>query len=476
MKNYFIKFMMILLVGVGFTACSDYLDVQPEDQFLEDQVYQTEAGINSVLNNIYLNLAKPSLYGGNLTMSTVELLAQRYNVPFETHTWYNIGHYLYDEANVKSSFDNIWTNAYTSILDINALIENLGKYNTLGESKENVVKGEAYGLRAMLHFDLLRLFGPIYSVSPENPSIPYYTKPTAQANPILPASEVMNKILKDLKTADSLLQDDPIIANGIAGDPSDPFYAHRNLRLNYYAVKALEARVNLYVGNTTEAYTAATAVINQASGVFPWTSPTDIVSAIDPDRVFSSEVIFGLQNLDLYNQYKALFSPNLRESSILAPNSSRLETAFENNQNDYRYNSTWIRPSDGSKNFRTFYKFADVINKNEAFRFLQPLIRISEMYYIAAETAPTKAEALTYLNTVRYNRGLTDLTTGANIEEELEKAYVKEFYGEGQLFFYYKRKNVTSIPDGSSSYSWDNISMGPEKYVIPLPDSETKFQ
>ena len=109
------------------------------------------------------------------------------------------------------------------------------------------------------------------------------------------------------------------------------------------------------------------------------------------------------------------------------------------------------------------------------FRFLQPLIRKTEMYYIAAETTTDPAQALGYLNTVRYNRGLVDLSQTSNIATEIRKEHEKEFYGEGQLFFYYKRKNIKELPDASTSASYYKIRMDSDTYVVPLPDSESQF-
>src|SRR5699024_719330 len=104
---------------------------------------------------------------------------------------------------------------------------------------------------------------------------------------------------------------------------------------------------------------------------------------------------------------------------------------YEGNESDYRYNPLWKLPPTNSKSYRTFYKYADVQDKNAKWRHVQPMIRISEMYYIAAETATDKNTALGYLNTVRFHRGLNDLPNSADIDEELKKAYAKEFYGEG---------------------------------------------
>lgn len=68
------------------------------------------------------------------------------------------------------------------------------------------------------------------------------------------------------------------------------------------------------------------------------------------------------------------------------------------------------------------------------------LIRLSEMYYILAECAETPEEASNFLNSVREVRGIDPVScTSQTVQSEIEKEYRKEFYGEGQVFFYYKR-------------------------------------
>ncbi|MBD0830546.1 RagB/SusD family nutrient uptake outer membrane protein [Aestuariibaculum sediminum] len=475
MKNILNKITCIVMIGALNVACSDYLDVTPEDKLLESQLYSTEAGIRNQLNGVYHKITSEPLYGGRLTLNIMEVLGQRYTIPRSDSYYTPFRTYDYADGDVRNVFEGIWSNAYIAILNLNDLITNIDKYDVLNENLSNQFKGEAYGLRAMIHFDLLRIFGPIYSENPDNIAIPYYTKAMAQNGEILSASEVMALVLSDLEMAETLLQNDPIIGST---PPSSDYDANiRQLRFNYYAVKALQARANLYAGNKEAANTAAKVVIDEAASTFPWTAPSDIISAGgSPDRIFSKEVIFGPQNVNLYNRHNALFSDQLRAINVLYYSEARLEQMFEANENDYRYNSTWIRPTSGEITFRTFYKFADVAENRMAFRFMQPLIRISEMYYIAAETEADQIMALEYLNTVRYNRGLIDLEADADLQDEIRKEYMREFYGEGQMFFYYKRLNVDRIPNANSNSSRSFITMTPENYVIPLPDSELKYQ
>jgi len=462
---------LTLLLG----ACKKFLNVQPEDKVIEAQVFSSKSGINTALNGLYINLAKSNLYGENLTLSTVEILAQRYNVP-STHSLYKIASYAYGDKPATTKFDAIWTDAYSTILNINSFLENLEKYTGVLDTKtEFLYKGEALAMRALLHLDLLRLYGPKYnSADSTKQSIPYYENSQSKINPLLPANQIMQKVLSDLQHAEELLKNDIIITAGInppaANAEVDFVNNSRNYRLNYYAVKGLLARAYLYRGDKVSALAAAKSVIQQADK-FKWTTTTNALSEkVNPDRVFSTEMIFGTMNTQLYNNYLALFDPAVTEGNILAPAPARLTAVFESNESDYRYNLNWQIPSTGIKSYRTFYKYADVVDKTKTFRFTIPLLKISEMYYIAAECEPVAADGINQLNVVRLNRGLANLSTTVNVNTELQKEYQKEFFGEGQLFYYYKRRNVTSVGNGTGS---GNITIVP---VVPLPLSESQYR
>jgi hypothetical protein len=122
----------------------------------------------------------------------------------------------------------------------------------------------------------------------------------------------------------------------------------------------------------------------------------------------------------------------------------------------------------------TFNKFADLTDQTKPWRFMQPLIRKSELYYILAETETNPVSGLGYLNTVRYNRGLPNVTNAALLAAEIQKEYQKEFWGEGQVFFYYKRTAQPTIPSGTSATSTVYMSgTFAANYVVPVPLSET---
>ena len=101
-----------------------------------------------------------------------------------------------------------------------------------------------------------------------------------------------------------------------------------------------------------------------------------------------------------------------------------------------------------------------------------PLIRLPEMYYILAECESDDDVSADYLNKVREARGI-DGTSYKNSASkkltEIEKEYRKEFYGEGQLFFFYKRHFYTT-------FLHCPVSLLVEKnYIFNLPENEQLF-
>lgn len=458
----------LLLLG----SCNKYLDVQPETSYTETQVYNNEAALQQAFNGLYLDLGSNQLYGSYLSSTMIELLAQRYKPVSDMQGTRNLGglvYYDYNAQPVQNLFDTIWRKAYATVLATNVFlskIDNSIAGRIISEPNGKLLKGEALAIRALLHFDMLRLFGPVYSSGSSNNAIPYYSMADGRMQPLLTASQVMDKVMADLTEAASLLANDPVIASGIVY--SNDFYsAARNQRLNYYAVRSLMARAYLWQGKTTEAHSTALSVINDGEKWFPWTSTDAVTNPTNPDRVFSSEIIFGAHNPFLTINYDRYFNPAQYDGAIMVPDPVRLTEVYEGLLQDYRVVQTWL--TGNGKAYQTFYKYAP-LPQRQRWEFVQPLIRKSELYLILAETEPDPAKALTYLNTERRNRGLANLVTISSMATELRKEYQKEFWGEGQLFFYYKRIKATGVPSASTPYPWATVD---PVYTVPLPLSET---
>ena len=242
------------------------MDVQPEDQVTDGQLFSTESGFRTALNGIYVELSNNALYGGELSVDAVEILAQRYDFSGNTTNAYRLGTYNYTIDYAKSKFAAVWEKAYSLIANCNKLLEYAEKNEEVLTGKmRKMIIGEAMALRAFLHFDMLRLFGPVYATNKADLSIPYNTVYSISATSLLPATQVVEKVLKDLDEAERLLgESDPIIEEGPQNQDSEDglnYYTYRTQRLNYYAVKALMARVYLWTGQTQKAGNIANELI-----------------------------------------------------------------------------------------------------------------------------------------------------------------------------------------------------------------------
>ena len=239
----------MLACSVG---CADFLDVQPKDKQSEKQLFATRGGYYTAVNGIYNKMASAALYGKNLSYELVDVISKRYQ-PLSVNTYLTaLSTFAYTDNSVETELSNTWTAAYNTILNCNVVLENIDKSEgVLSTVESRVLKGEMLAVRAFLHFDMLRLFGPVYKLQPQAESIPYNESSKVVALPLLPADSVIHeKILRDLDEAEGLLADsDPVIAEGPMAsleEDQDVYSRYRQLRMNYYAVQALKARVYLY--------------------------------------------------------------------------------------------------------------------------------------------------------------------------------------------------------------------------------------
>lgn len=474
---------MILACSTMMVSCDSWLEVKPYDKISEGELQKSEEGYQKMLNGIYIDLNSDALYGQSLSVEMIEVMGGAYAIGTDNSVWGNykdLSNYQYGTEYWRNRLDQTWNKAYALILNCNKILENIDQNQGLFTGGNYyAVKGEALALRAMLHFDMLRLFGPVYAKDSEKKAIPYYNKQTNSPEPILTAKEVAEKVVADLEEARILLANDPVKTEGTlmsgSQDGTSNFMRYRALRLNYYAVEALLARVNLYMGNKTEAFKYATDVIKTADqGIFPFVDKSLVIgSPADPDRIFSSEVLFALTNTSRSKIHKNFYDPSRLPNYVFRMDVNLMSNIVYGGaattggyQDDYRYRANWI--ATGSN--RYFYKYSDMVANGSIQNTMIPMIRLGEMFLIAAESqSDDLAKGVQYVNALRRNRGVANLQTLT--PDLLKYEYIRELYGEGQLFYLYKRLNSDII---TSSNANKNPKASDLIFVVPLPDSETE--
>lgn len=483
------KYIWFAIAILMLSSCKKWLDVKPVSQVSEEDLFKTPEGFEESLNGIYTRCSASELYGFELLGGFPEVLAQNYTLPGEDYQRYQqTANYNYKDVYFISRKDAVWNGLYHAIANCNLLLQNLETHgDVLSGDKLALIKAEALALRGYLHFDLLRLFAPSFKSNASAKAIPYVTDFSNKTTSISTVTEVLTKITADLEQAKQLIRPvDPILsASYVVGYPTDDvnyeeasqslFLQNRRHRMNYYAICSELARAYLYQEKKTEALNNALEVIT--ANKFPWTKTADFIDpdAQKKDRILYKELVFAWYIPAMKDTLNIHFNADLK-SLFIEENAGN--TVYETGgvgAEDVRFKQ-WFKLVSGGSTFNRLQlqKYLRDTDKNRHY-LVAPAIRISELFYIAAECAydVNPANALSYLNTVRFNRGMGVPLTIANKDElitELVKELRKEYYAEGQLFYMYKRLNRSIAGQlGGSIPASDKV------FVLPLPDNEIEF-
>jgi hypothetical protein len=470
MKKYTILF-ILFLTGL-FASCEKWLDVAPKAQIETDVLFQSEGGFKDALWGVYTNMTAPSTYGREMTFGLVDVIGQVYSGVSNEYT----GAFDQDYADSKTEaqIDALWQGNYNTIANLNNLIARLKAADPRMFAKNNreVILGEALGLRAFLHLDLLRLFAPSFKAGATAKAIPYVTTFDLNITPVSSVSAVIDSVLNDLaEAARVLLPVDPIATGEeITAAVDDGYLLDRNLHMNYYAVKAVMARVYLYKGDLTNAVACADEVLR--SGKFTWT-PVDRISVANVsqrNRTFTPEHVFALHVWNMNNNVYYWLEHEL--TTALYVNTAALTRIYPHSTTDWRRLFYW-----GGTPVQTAWhcnKLWQPEGMPVEYANRMPLIRLPELYLISAEATLTTdpANTLARLNEIRAHRGITeqllDGTPAATLQNEIKQEYLREFICEGLMFFYYKRTDADRMEGIDTDFD-------KTKYVLPMPAEEIEY-
>ena len=470
------KYLLFLVFLSILCACEDFLDQKAQTQVDAEHMFQTEQGFKDALTQCYVGLAGDYLYGKYMSYGPIETMAQHWEL--QSNNWENLYQLDFTLDNARQIFELIYGEMYNVIVHANNVLRFLEKNGAVIESGQtrDVIEGEARAIRAFVHFDVLRLFGQMPFEPGKTVRLGYAETVGKQEIPFLDFDSYVEKLLKDLDMAEALLaESDPLLVKSLAtldetGENEDFFLDYRRFRFNLYAVKALKARVNLYLGRTEEAYRNALSVIQAKTK-----GGENVISLSGSDDLekefyaMPSESIMLLSKTDISN---TMFSTNSYYIS-----SSRKTMLFEGAlTGDIRIRTVWGSESSGLGGavplFRKFLQPSSgtgTSSKDLRLKYqVIPLLRLAEMYLIAMETAPSESEANRLYKDFMLSRQMLvsqDLSL-EELRQEIEKQYRRELFGEGQMFFYYKRHSASSMLWGRNS------DLTEDNYIVPLPETE----
>jgi len=432
----------LLLLGLSW-GCEDFVDVDlPNNQLTGEVVFQEPSTVDAALANIYAELRDESPLKGNTTgMSN---LLGHYADEFDLYNpnLTNLGYFY--ENNVLATDTNVgqwWTASYTLIYAVNRIIEGVGASDTLLDEDKNRFLGEAYFLRALLHFYLYQLYGTIPYVE----SSDYMVNTDISRNEI---DEVHQKVVDDLGRAKNVLTKE----------------TGNKLRPNYWVATALLARAHLYQGEWELAETEAVELIDHGGYALSM-NLGEVFLGDSPETLW--QLGPNLNGVNTQEAFTFVFETTPPPNSALSP---LLIADFE--ENDARFNAWVGSVSDGEDTWYYPYKYKETVPTEQTEEY-SVLVRLGEVYLIAAEAAiqlERPSDGLFYLNAIRSRAGLAPLAGGdknsllSAVEQERR---IELFSEQGHRFFDLKRTGRANEVLGLLKNNWE-----PTDELLPIPESE----
>lgn len=447
----------ILLFVFGFFACTDsYLDVEPQTSLSTDMAIGNFADAQVALMGVYDAFQSTASYYARDFVVTPDIASDDAFVAPQ-----NSGRFL-QQFNFTTSPTTgfsaaFWNRAYNAINRANNIIVRSDVITDAPEEELNHLLGQAYALRALAHFDLLRIYARPFSWDNGNaPGVPFMSEPKISSPSRDQVSFVYERIIEDLILAADLMKK----TTGLA----------ERAYMSKYAAKALLARVYLYKQEwQLAANTAVDVILNSEYQLVPTNNYVESWLA-----EFTTESIFSLamSNLD-YSATDALgyiylragygdLRPTEEIRNLLAEYGGVRQQAFINFDiiaEDY---------------FVAKYPGRD----NQAGLDNVPVLRFAELYLIAAEAFANLNEdelAQQYLNVIVKRANPSAETITLTGEELMERIYLEkrlEFAFEGHRMFDISRRQQ-ALDRGENCFSQTCFLPARDyRFVFPIPQRE----
>lgn len=440
------------ILAASLSSCvNDWLDVAPSDGTDADAALTSSSDLDAVRTGMYKALKGNS--------SFVDYYGQQFFVYGDVHagddyqyndiTGSNRASFYYDmNYQTASEFNTStvsWQSPYVVIGRANRIIAAAegGKLSDAVEAKAKIEQyaAESKVLRALAHFDLVRIYGKPYTEDQgASLGVPLVTGVLeSNAKPARSTvAEVYTQVVKDLTEA--------ISSNALATE-TKPGY------VSVWGAKAILSRVYLNMGDYANALSVAEDIIKN-SGAALWTRD-QYFNAWDASTPNESEFLFRLNvaGSDDNNDLNGIGNLQQRDGYKEMVATKKFVDMLTSDPKDVRNNM--FLPATAPKEVEAYGTNKVFLNKlrgqggNLRNVTIVPIIRLSEVYLTAAECAfrnNDKTKAVEYLNDLVKNRTTTKASLATVDNITLERILIerrKELIGEGQRYFDALRNNET---------------------------------
>ena len=444
------------ILAASLSSCvNDWLDVAPSDGTDADAALTSSSDLAAARTGMYAALK------GNSNL--VDYYGQQFFVYGDVHAgddyqynniggsnrasfYYDMNYQTASEFTSSTSSSNVaWKSPYIVIGRANRIIAAAegGALSDAAEAKATIDQyaAEAKVLRALAHFDLVRIYGKPYTEDQgASLGVPLVTGVLeSNAKPARSTvAEVYTQVVKDLTEA--------ISSNALATE-TEPGY------VSVWGAKAILSRVYLNMGDYANALSVAEDIIKN-SGAALWTRD-QYLKAWDASTPNESEFLFRLNVAGSTdnNDLNGIGNLQQREGYKEMVATKKFVDMLTSDPKDVR--NDMFLPATAAKEVATYGTNKVYLNKlrgqggNLRNVTIVPIIRLSEVYLTAAECAfrnNDKTKAVEYLNDLVKNRTTTEASLATVDNITLERILIerrKELIGEGQRYFDALRNNET---------------------------------
>lgn len=463
MKNY----IKILTLGsvLALGSCDDLLDTEPRQSLTPETAFADVEGYEALIFAAYGGARGFNNYGQQL-MIAPDIMADNLRIIANT------GRYIGQEVNADRAHMGLWgTGHYGAINETNLVIAGIDEVE--GDTAlKNRLKGEALFLRAMLYFDLGKIYGyePGKEVNGWDRTVVLRTTPTegfsdADLRTRVSNRELYDQIESDLNAAIGLL---PTAAQGTANV----------YRASKGSAEALLARVYLYDSKYAEAAAMATQSMatfglgNDGTGLL---DPTNYVAAFstypNPESLFEIEIrSVDWSTVDGVNNSMCTLTANVFNSAqFIVTASDELLGSYE--AGDIR-RDTWTETTRSGADGAVFRSNKWLGTKGDFLENL-PIIRASELYLIRAEARFRTGDAtgaIADINALRGKRGIAAVAglSGDALFAAIMNERRVEFALEGHRWFDLKRNGMDITKHGDL----ETVPYSDYRLLAPLPQDQ----
>ena len=455
--------LLSLTTGFALTSCSK--------DFTETQFHQGEqmAPLSSVeqltsfVNGTYVKMRDVNYLGTYYRAYGEVRSDEMYNTE---KTGRLLGVSTYTMKTTEQEAESTWKAIYRVIGNANIAInaaDNLtwGGSNDPEETANEIkrLKGQAYTIRALALFDLLRLYGQQYAGGTLGVPIPLQYDPNASSTRATVA-QTEAQIESDLNRANALFE--------AIGDVVEQTSSSEKNYISPLALKAIASRYYLYKGDYAKVAELSEEIIS--SGKYAVAAKDDLQGTFSKPDAGNSvfELTVGTTSSlssDAYD-YLVHYSPGYAQLAV----SEQAVALYE--ANDVRRTFITSGVLGGQTKYFLNNKFYGLQGSNniKVIRYEEVLLNAIEAHLNTDDTDGTGDKTKGYYNTLRHERGLSDVS--AVTLDDLKKERVRELVGEGQRYWDLLRW-AAAIPQlNSAGNVVRSRNIGDKLLAFPIPKSE----